>query len=577
MISWLRQFKVTTRIMSLAIFLVIVMLAELSFFMFELQVLKRSSQLQQEKVLEETQWLEKESVQLNVRSSVQVLQQQSQKVQKIFSDMLFLYFDGIVTEYYESLANAERAADNLEIELDKLVVDKQAAPLIKEIQLTLNDYREYMESAVSYYQKGKNNLAQSDIGDANIEAKKLNEQLLALNDVFQKRMKNADLQVNHALQQTLLASKVVNDLSVNASAQIEQVQRVIWGMMALTLFITVSVAIVIILSITRPLRNLQKQLISIEQDNDLTLLLDLEGRDEIKDMSAATQNLLVKLRSTLDDVGNLAIELKDSASNGLKVSVDTLKQSTQQQLQSEGIAAAATELGASSEDISQTTQKGVLLVDNVAKSASTGRRDVQQTAASMHSLSSQFDSVESAVQQLVKHSIDIGSVLEVIRSIADQTNLLALNAAIEAARAGDQGRGFAVVADEVRTLALRTSDSTNEIQEMVEALQKFSKIAASSLADNREQVDSAVNLSDQAQYSLNRITDELSQLASANKLIASITAEQRQAVLEVDENVQKVRLMAINVEEQAKDSTALSESLSDMASILQDKLIAFRH
>ncbi len=577
MISWLRRFNVTTRIMSLSVFFVFVMMAELSFFTFQLEALKISSELQQEKVLEETERLAEESKQLKVRSEIQLILKQSQKIQKTFADMLFLYFDGIVTEYYESLNGASVAADSLESQLKNLSTETEAAVQVTNILSTLSEYREYMDSAVNYYQKGKVNLAQSEIGDANIEAKKLNDELSALNMIFQNRLNVADASVVDSLQKTLEASDVVNQLSVNAGKQIEDDQGLIWLMLLLTLPITIGVAIVVIVSITRPLSQLKQQLVSIEQHSDLTEVLSLEGKDEISDMSEATQNLLGKLRLTLEDVGNLAVDLESAANEGHQASINTYKQSTQQQVQSEGIAAAATQLGASSEDISRTTGEGLLLVENVTKSADEGQKNVQATAENMDRLADQFDAVESTVSELVKHSTNIGQVLDVIRSIAEQTNLLALNAAIEAARAGDQGRGFAVVADEVRTLAQRTSESTNEIQTMVEALQKFSTIAASSITANREQVDHSVQLSDQAKASLTKIVEELSLLTKANKNIANITSEQQQAVLEVDENVQKVRLLALNVEEQAKDSTNVSLSLKEMASKLQQQLMAFKH
>ena len=294
-------------------------------------------------------------------------------------------------------------------------------------------------------------------------------------------------------------------------------------------------------------------------------------------MSEATQKLLVKLRQTLENVGELARQLEDAANKGYQVSSDTHRISSDQQVQSESIAAAATELGASSEDISNTADQGLRLVEKVAEVASTGQSDVQATAENMHQLAEQFDAVETTVEELVKHGSDIANVLEVIRSIADQTNLLALNAAIEAARAGDQGRGFAVVADEVRTLALRTSESTNEIQAMVEALQQQSKTATSTLKANREQVNQSVQLSEQANVSLTRIIDELDELSEANKVIATITNEQQKAVLEVDENVQKVLVLAVHVEEHARDSTGVSESLKELAEKLQQQLTKFRH
>jgi len=577
MISLLRNFNVTTRIMSLACFLVIVMVAQLVFLMYELDTLQQRSKMQLLKVAEENLLIEKEAKQFVARAKVQKLQQQAQEVQKTFSDMLFLYFDGIVTEYYESLSQATESADLLQQQLSALSADPQASAQVKETLDTLAEYRELMNTAVGYYQKGKDNLAVSEIGDANLEAKSLNEQLLGLTSMFQVRLEHADTELSEVLADTLAASKEVEALSVQASNQVDKDKSILLLILFLTLPVTVAVATAVIMSITRPLSVLKDQLLAIEENSDLTQMLSVDGRDEIRDMSQATQNLLLKLRSTLDQVGVLSNELNAAAKKGYTVSLDTLKQSTEQQLQSAGIAAAATELGASSEDISKTADQGLVLVKEVSKAANEGQIDVQATAKTMHQLSEQFDGVESSVSELVEHSSAIGQVLDVIRGIADQTNLLALNAAIEAARAGDQGRGFAVVADEVRTLAQRTSQSTDEIQKMVEALQQHSKVASSSLESNRKHVDDSVKLSEQAETSLLRIIEELVELESTNQVIASITNEQQNAVTEVDENVQKIRALACNVEEQAKDSSGVSESLTDMAGKLQQELKVFRH
>lgn len=511
------------------------------------------------------------------QSETQALLKSAQRVQNTYSEMLFWYFDGSVTQYYESLNKAGVAADKLEALLTSLAMDPEAAQQIVPMLDNLADYRGTMDSAIRFYQQGRNNMAASEISSAHIIVQDMNAQLLALTSLFQGRLSADNFEVENALDKTLSVSFEVMEGSNASMLRIEEVTGFALLLIVITVPCSVVIALLIIVSITTPLKNLRRQLLLIDHQSDLTQPLNLEGKDEIREMSEATKSLLTRLRVTLTEVDAMASQLKSTADDSYKVSTETHAQSSEQQLQSEGIASAAAQLGASAEDISRTTQEGLGFVDKVRNAAEKGQTDVQATATSMGQIADQFNQVETTVKDLIARSDSIEQVLNVIQGIAEQTNLLALNAAIEAARAGDQGRGFAVVADEVRTLSKRTSESTNQIQQMVESLQQQSRNAITSLDQNRQQVDLGVELSSQAENSLSIVQQELQTLITMNESIAIITDEQQQAVLSVDESVQKVRDLARNVEEKAASSKIANADLNTLAQTLQNQLLAFRH
>ena len=577
MISWLRRIKVTTRIMSLACFLVLVKVSILLFTLHELKLIGQNSHLQLEQVNEQNRWIQQEAELIDAQAHTQVKLQQAQAVQRSYSDMLFWYFDGSVTQYYASLNQAAASADQLEEQLAALALDSEAGALIRPMLKNLSSYREIMDSAIQYYQQGRNNLAGAEISDAHIVVQDMNSQLMELTELFQGRLKQANLQVQAAVDETFAASGQVANLSQQSSQSINHISQVTLMILVVSVPLSILVAVAIISSITRPLKSLQEQLLTIEKQSDLTQDLTLEGQDEIRTMAEATQRLVAKFRTTLNDVDQLASELKTSANQGRGVSQRTHQQSEEQKQLSEMIASTATELGASAEDILRTTDQGLQRVETLTHSAQKGQQDVLATAKTVGELADQFEQVEDSVQTLVKHSASISSVLEVIQDIAEQTNLLALNAAIEAARAGEQGRGFAVVADEVRTLAQRTSQSTDEIQQMVTVLQQQSQQAIESLEHNRSQVDAGVQLSKQAENSIQGIIRELTALTEVNHSIAIISQEQQQAASEVDQGVQHILELAHNVATHASDSKQVSQHLDQMAEQLQKQLQLFKH
>ncbi len=573
----LRSIKVTTRIMSLATFLVLVKLSVLLLILFQLDEIAHFSKSQQEQVAEQNRWIEQEAELIDQQAETQLQLQQAQSIQKTYSDMLFWYFDGSLNQYYNSLNKAAESADALENKLANLAMDPDAGELIRPMLSNLSGYREYMESANQYYLQGKSNLAASEITEAHLIVETMNEQLMALTGLFQKRLQESNLQVQHGVEQTLSASNRVASYSAQSSESIDSILRSTLLILLFTVPLSILVAVAVIRSITRPLNQLQHELTTIGQESDLTRSLTLEGRDEIRSMAEATQQLLTQFKATVDDVDYLANELKATARKGLETSQTTHQQSDEQKQLSETLASTATELGASADSILLTTDQGLERVDQLANRAVSGQQDVQQTAKTISELSDGFREVEQSVQSLIQHSTSIQSVLEVIQGIAEQTNLLALNAAIEAARAGEQGRGFAVVADEVRSLAQRTSDSTDEIQQMVNNLQRHSQDAIRSLEQNRDQVNAGVALSKTAEDSIQIITDELHQLTRVNQSIAEISREQQQAVTSVDQGVQDILQRAHAVTEKASASKAVNQHLDQMAEKLQQQISHYQH
>ncbi len=126
------------------------------------------------------------------------------------------------------------------------------------------------------------------------------------------------------------------------------------------------------------------------------------------------------------------------------------------------------------------------LFGELTKNSNHCQQEITANANNAKGLAAEMDNAGQEATELSQKANNIGSILNVIKSIAEQTNLLALNAAIEAARAGEQGRGFAVVADEVRSLASKTQASTTEIQHVIEELQAASERVQNTLSKGKE-------------------------------------------------------------------------------------------
>ena len=199
---------------------------------------------------------------------------------------------------------------------------------------------------------------------------------------------------------------------------------------------------------------------------------------------------------------------------------------------------------------------------------SRGQASVERARLEIVQLASRLQGTNDTVEVLAGQAEQIGSVLEVISSIAEQTNLLALNAAIEAARAGEQGRGFAVVADEVRNLAKRTAVSTQEIRTIIQALQQGSRQAVEAMHHSREGVERCVEDSQLAVTMLQAVSGDIAHIDALNGRIVTTTREQSAVSQEIVGRLQSVQGIAQGTAQDVQTLASSSRRLPPIATRL---------
>ena len=353
---------------------------------------------------------------------------------------------------------------------------------------------------------------------------------------------------------------------------VKQRNMVILDSVIITLVI-IMLSYVIGNSILLPTRSAAEVMKDIAQgEGDLTSALDDSGQDEISRLSTYFNNFTKKMRQSLQDVADNTSQVLDhsEAVAGASETAQSLIQS-QNDITAQ-VATAMEEMTSQIKDVSDNANSAEQAANDARNNTSDGKKIISSTITQMKSLSTNIDDVSQVIASLATESDNIGSVLDVIRGIAEQTNLLALNAAIEAARAGEQGRGFAVVADEVRTLANRTEQSTNEIQQMIQKLQSGAQEAVLAVKVSQDISLQTVEQTTKADDSLNEIDRLMEVISDMNTQIARATEQQSQAADEVNLRINDLAGMAdeslATTQQLSETSQQLKISSNDMSDVV---------
>ena len=311
-------------------------------------------------------------------------------------------------------------------------------------------------------------------------------------------------------------------------------------------------------------------------DGDLTRKLNFRNNSELAKVSDAFNDFVENLAALIKNIQ------KESASLSKNIlSLEAIAEKTRQSAEAQqtfvgSVTHSVNELSEANAEISVVATNSATTANESRQTASDGKAQLLSAISGIDEVNAAVVSAHQTTEVLVGDSNQIASVLDVIRGIAEQTNLLALNAAIEAARAGEQGRGFAVVADEVRTLANRTQESTNSIQDMIEKLQAGVSNVSLSINAGAEKTQAVVEIVNNVEKQFENMLTIANEVSGYSHQTAAATEEQTQVSQSITHTLEELHSTAQENEAISVESFTITEEVANSANQLSSLVSKFK-
>ncbi|EHT4941382.1 TPA: methyl-accepting chemotaxis protein [Vibrio vulnificus] len=348
-------------------------------------------------------------------------------------------------------------------------------------------------------------------------------------------------------------------------------------LVVLDLIISIVIVAVLAATVLRPIRQLTEVIHDLSSgDGDLSNKLAPARFKEFDDITDGINTFTESLRVIVQDVSLSSVTLEEKArANGTaaRANADKLDQ---QRHQLTTVAAAATELNHSVSIVADTAAQTADQAHTATDLTHSVNEAIEKSASEIVNMREEMDHVNQEMHILVGEGDKITTVLNVINDISEQTNLLALNAAIEAARAGEQGRGFAVVADEVRNLAVKTSQSTEQIQKNIVALGNATNSVEQELSRIASLLEKTASRVSESQHSVNQVQELISIISDRNGQISQATEEQRQAVEEISQAIVEASEASNDVSSGAVQTAQRTEEVLSLSKNIAQHMKKFR-
>ncbi len=339
--------------------------------------------------------------------------------------------------------------------------------------------------------------------------------------------------------------------------------------------IGIIVSVVFSAAITMPLKK-SVDIADRLSDGDLSVDIEITGKDETGQLLKAMQNMVVTLREIVQMVSDTTTRVNSSA---LEISSAIEEQAgiaTEQSASVSEISSTMEELSASSTQIANNSE-------SVAGIATRALENTEKGATAVEAVMVQMNEINEDKKKSIKEIVDLGGktkeitkVMEIINNIADQTKLLAFNAALEASSAGEAGKRFGVVATEIRRLADSVMESTGEIEDKIIEIQEAVNNLVVTSEKGSQKIQEGLEVSSETVVILEEILSGSRTTADAAKQISLSTQQQKTATDQVVVSLREIKQGTGQTATTVKQTQTITESLKTLSAELLGLIEQFK-